>query len=305
MTTNFAIISVASVSVFAGAAFGQEVANVSESAELFARAPVAAEQPDEAVGPNSGRLHFSMGFDIVSEYFFRGIRQEDEGFIFQPYAGVAVDSFKGENWALAFNVGTWNSFHDQGTLTENDEFSDKWYESDIILGVTLTTDKWTLGATYTWLTSPSDAVPTVQQIDITAAYDDTEHLGAWALHPNATVTFETDNASDGQDEGKFLQLGIAPGFSHEFGGNDIAFSFPLQVGVSLGDYYQDAAGEDDTFGFASLGAKASMPLPVAKDFGAWTLNASVTGLLLGDHTKILNDDDESELIVTIGLSAAY
>ncbi|MFO0856216.1 MAG: hypothetical protein U0640_02525 [Phycisphaerales bacterium] len=307
MTNNTAILTVAIVSTLAGTALGQQIAAAPESSELLAptAAPAAAPAAEEAAGPNTGRLHFSMGVDVTNAYFFRGIRQEDDGIIVQPYAGLTIDGFKGNNWALAFNLGTWNSFHDKGTGTANDDFSDKWYESDIILGATLTTGKWTLAATYTWLTNPSDILPTVQQIDVTAAYDDTEALGAWALHPTATVTFETDNASDGQDEGKYLQLGIAPGFSRQFGGNDIAFSFPLTVGLSLGDYYQDAAGEDDTFGYASLGAKAAIPLPVAKDFGAWTLNASVTGLLLGDNTKIFNEDDESELIVSVGLSATY
>jgi hypothetical protein len=316
-TNQNRILSVAVLGLLAGTAQAQDIANVPETAEMFAPGPNSdrqeipkAKPPEtpeagEAPGPNTGRLHFLFGADVTNAYYYRGLRQEDDGILVQPYASISFDAITREDWALALSLSTWNSFHDQGTGTANDDFSDKWYESDIVAGATLTFDKWTLGASYSWFVSPSDAWQTIQQIDITVAYDDSEAMGAWALSPSATLTFETDNAADGQDEGRYLQLGIAPGFEHAIGSTDVEFSFPVTVGLSLGDYYQDASGEDETFGFLTVGAKASFDLSMPKDLGAWSAYISATGLLLGDTAKTFNEDDEAELILAVGLSVAY
>jgi len=312
--------------MFAAHAAAQDIAIVPEAPEMFAPAPgpnadrqgiPTAESPaathvqespkdeSEEPGPNTGRLHFLLGFDITNAYYYRGIRQEDDGILAQPCASITFDALTRDDWALALSLSTWNSFHDQGTGTANDDFSDKWYESDIVGGASLTFDKWTFGASYSWFISPSDAWDTIQQIDLTVAYDDSEALGAWSLSPTATLTFETDNAADGQDEGRYLQLGIAPDFEHSFGQTEFEFSFPLTVGLSLGDYYQNASGEDETFGFVSLGAKASFDLPMPKDVGEWSGYVAVTGLLLGDSAKTFNEDNESELILSAGIVIAY
>jgi hypothetical protein len=330
--TQNQIVRFAAFVLFAGTAQAQDVANVPEAPEMFAPAPAPAPAPGpnadrqqiptaeseaqerirevdaeeaEEPGPNTGRLHFLIGADFTNAYYYRGLRQEDDGILVQPYAGVTFDAITRDDWALALSLSTWNSFHDQGTGTPNDEFSDKWYESDIVLGASLAFDKWTLGASYSWFVSPSDAWATIQQVDLTVAYDDSEALGAWALSPTATITFETDNAADGQDEGRYLQLGIAPGFEHELANTEAEFSFPVTVGLSLGDYYQNAAGEDETFGYLSVGAKASFDLPMPKDLGEWSAYVSATGLLLGDTTKTFNENDEAELIVAVGLAIEY
>jgi hypothetical protein len=85
------------------------------------------------------------------------------------------------------------------------------------------------------------------------------------------------------------------------GKTPVTLTFPASVGLSLSDYYQNAGGSDDTFGFAQIGAKASIPLGEPGRFGTWTLNAGVSVLYLGDHTKAFNNGDDTELIGSIGL----
>ena len=46
--------------------------------------------PRAFAGPNSGNVQFSMGMDFTTAYFFRGILQERDGFIWQPYGEVNV-----------------------------------------------------------------------------------------------------------------------------------------------------------------------------------------------------------------------
>ena len=98
-----------------------------------------------------------------------------------------------------------------------------------------------------------------------------------------------------------MELGISPGFAWDTGQSQVTLSFPISVGLSLKDYYQDASGEDDTFGFAQLGVRGSMPLSSGTRYGQWTLNAGVSLLVLGDHTGDYNNRDEQEVIGTIGL----
>ena len=54
--------------------------------------PAHADDVDDPPDPlNQGRLSFSLGADITSEYFFRGYLQEDQGLIFQPWAGRVAE----------------------------------------------------------------------------------------------------------------------------------------------------------------------------------------------------------------------
>lgn len=45
----------------------------------------------EGATPPADRLHVSVDLTITSQYFFRGIAQETEGFIFQPSLEISAD----------------------------------------------------------------------------------------------------------------------------------------------------------------------------------------------------------------------
>ena len=64
-----------------------------------------------AEGHNTGKISFSAGVDFTTEYYFRGIIQEDQGLISQPWmeASIAI------NEKLGLTFGIWNSFHDNHT----------------------------------------------------------------------------------------------------------------------------------------------------------------------------------------------
>jgi len=262
---------------------------------------------------DSSRLHLTAGVDFTNRYFFRGIVQERQGFISQPWAALNIDLVKNDDWTLQGVLGTWNSIHDTATnAASSDQIVSKWYESDVYGGLSLSAGKWSGKAIYAFYTSPSGAFETVQEIIFTGAYDDTEALGAWALHPSVSLAVETgSNFSDGASakRGIYLEPSISPGFTLDDGIGGVfkgtVVSFPLTLGLSLSDYYEDGAGDDDTFGFFSVGAKAAIPLDMPSGFGAWTLNLGVQGLFLGDHTKQYNSGDDAEFIATAGVSIAF
>jgi hypothetical protein len=271
---------------------------VTPEPETPATAPAAATV--EAVG---SAISVQLNVDFTNAYFYRGIRQQDKGLIVQPAARLTTRLVDDAEFKLDGFIGTWNSFGPNAG-TQTGALVEDWYESDLFGGFTLTHGKLSLTTSYTFLTSPSNAFQEVQELGFTLALDDSEWMTEWALKPYATLAIETgSNGSDGPDlsNGVYLELGIAPGFSFDVDRTPITLTFPASVGLSLSDYYQDAGGGDDTFGFAQLGAKASIPLGEPSRFGAWTLNAGVSVLFLGDHTKAFNGGDGTEVIGTVGL----
>jgi len=261
--------------------------------------PAAENQAD----PVGSAISVQINLDFTNAYFYRGIRQQDKGLIVQPAARITTRLVDDSEYKLDAFLGAWNSFGPNAG-TQTGALVEDWYESDLYGGFTFTGGKLSLTTSYTFLTSPSDAFQTVQELGFTLTLDDTEWLKSWALKPYATLAIETgSNGSDGSDadNGTYLELGIAPGMSFDVGATPVTLTFPASVGLSLSDYYQDASGDDDTFGFAQIGAKASIPLGEPGRFGTWTLNAGVSVLLLGDHTKGFNNGDDTEVIGTVGI----
>lgn len=291
-------------------------------ARASATPPAASETSSQAVSASIGEQHsdkldapraaasaisVQLNLDFANAYFYRGIRQLDKGLIVQPAARLTARLVDNAEFKLDGFIGTWNSFGPNAG-TQTGTMVEDWYESDLYAGFALSRGKLSLTTSYTFLTSPSDAFQTVQELGFTLALDDSEWMKAWALKPYATLAIETgSNGSDGPDlgNGTYLEFGVAPGFSFDIGKTPVTLTFPASVGLSLSDYYQDAGGSDDTFGFAQFGAKASLPLGGPSRFGAWTLNTGVSLLYLGDHTKAFNNGDNTELIGTIGLQWSF
>ena len=217
---------------------------------------------------------------------------------------------KRDAFTLTLTAGMWNSIHGEATGSQTSDTSvEHWYESDVYISLTAAWEKWTLDATYTWYLSPNDAFEHIQEIAFTVSFDDSDLLGAWSLQPYATLAIETgSNFADGadSDRGVYLGLGIGPGFDAALGqSRTLRVSFPIEVGLSLSDYYQDASGDDDFFGYASLGIRLETALPTPTEFGAWSLYGGVNALLLGDNLKAINNDDSNEFIAYIGLSLSF
>lgn len=266
-----------------------------------------AEEPAAEGGEPGSKLAFKFGTDWTTAYFFRGIRQEDRGFIVEPYGEMGFELLSGEEGSLSLIAGIWNSFHDHATgATNNSDLVDKWYESDLYVGLSGSLGDFSMGVSYIFYTSPNGAFATVQEVDFFLGYDDSHFWGdsTFAINPSIVLAHETGggNADGGLNRGTYLQPGIAPGFTADLGPlGDVGFSFPILVGLSLSDYYENAGGGDETFGYLSVGAKATFTLPIPQDFGAWSLTGGVNVLFLGDSTEAINGGDDSEVIGSVGL----
>jgi hypothetical protein len=270
----------------------------------------AAEAPKS---PNTGRLSISAGVDWTSAYFFRGIKQETEDLILQPYGELTFKLVEnaGALTSLSLTAGIWNSLHSGATGSDSLTAADPkvWYELDGYgkLSAVLREDL-TASIIYTAYTSPNDLFGTVQEVAVGLGYNDAKLLGPFALNPSFLVAFEFDGQADaGRDKGVYGQIGIAPGYTFwPESAYPVSLSVPLAVGLSLKDYYEFGTGSDDTFGYFSGGVTLSVPLAfIPPEFGKWLIKGGVQVLVLGDNLKAINDGDEVQVIGTLGLAFTY
>ncbi|MEX0775273.1 MAG: TorF family putative porin [Phycisphaeraceae bacterium] len=277
--------------------------------------------PAEA-GPNTGRISLSAGVDAVTEYIFRGVVQENQGAMLQPYASVSFSLFQGQGAVqdISLVTGIWNSFH-----TDPTGFSGAWYEADLSAGVAVKfLEKFTASIAYIWYTYPDANLTSYDEIDLKLAYDDTGMLPEIAgqqisLQPYVLLAFELndpDGVPSAREEAQYLEIGVAPSFT--FGGvaqdYPITLSLPVAIGLSWDGYYPDpAGGSSDFFGFISGGAVVSVPLAfIPSDFGQWNAHAGVIFYYLGENAAALATPgiigaggNQFRIVGTFGVAMSY
>lgn len=265
---------------------------------------------EESVGDS---ISGSLGFDLTSQYFFRGILQEDQGVIVQPWLELGINLCKSEGAvsSLDLTLGIWESLHSGPTGTGSKTSGrGMWYESDSYVGLSADLfDNFKLSGVYTTYHSPNGVFTTVQDLTFGVGYDDSSLWGEFGgFQPSVSLAFETSNQADGRRGlGTFLGLGLSPEYT--FQSDDTApvtLAVPVEVGLSLDDYYQDATGDDEFFGYFDLGVTLGMPLSwVTPRFGDWSMTTGVHLLWLGNTNEEINSGDGFEIIGSLGFSVDF
>jgi hypothetical protein len=269
---------------------------------------VEEEEEEEKSGPGS-RFSGQIQFDFTNAYFFRGILNERSSLIVQPWAEIYLNLFASDDGFIrdvTAGFGVWNSIHDRKTLAENSPsnlYETDWYpvlSIGLPGGVSYTT-------TYYWYTSPNGAFDTVEELNLELAWDDSEYLGRFAMGPYMNWAIETNRTSLGNAEGVGLQLGVEPTL-FELDNDDLplAFTFPLEVGLSVEDYYEGDDGSDETFGYISYGVTATLPIAfVDASYGAWSVILSGKGMHFGDTLAEVNKHDDNYGVVTGSIGVEF
>lgn len=270
--------------------------------------PEPVEEPPPV---NRGRVTFSVGSDITTAYFFRGILQERDGFILQPYGGVALKVYEGDDESfvdnVTINVASWNSVQSNKTLASGSGPTN-WYESDFIFGPSITfADYFTASLLYIAYTFPNGAFPTVQELAGSLSINDSEWLGAFALQPSMTWAGEMDNTAFGDRRGVYLQLGVKPStVLFDEATYPLTLALPLTLGLSVHDYYEVPGVSNDTFGFFDAGLVGSVPLAfIPEEFGAWSASVGVDVLALSGTLANANKGNGTWWIGKMGFAMAY
>lgn len=255
---------------------------------------------------NNGSVSFGAGFDVVSTYVFRGYELEDSGFIIQPYVEASVSLVDSDDYTLDFYAGTWGSFHSEQTGTG--ATNDAWYEQDIYAGFAVSMGAVSLDLNYTGYFYPNGNFGEIQEFGVTLGYDDTGMFGDdLSLAPYIFAAFEFDN-DNGGTENSYLELGIEPAFVLvDSETSPVDLSIPVALGLSIDDYYADATGDEEEFGFLSIGAYVSTPLTmIPSEYGDWSIGAGVTLYLLNDDVVLTDGgDDDFNVTGSISISMSY
>lgn len=245
--------------------------------------------------PTTPAVTVTAGIDLVNQYMFRGIRQNSTGVATWPWVDLGIAAFEGEGGlkTVGVNLGTWNSAHSRPS---------GWYESDIYATVNFGFGGGVaLGTNYTSYTSPNDSFTHVKELGFKLSVDDSAALGKGALKPYLLLAVELGTepgkyqADGGENGGKYLELGIAPGYS----GAKASLAVPVKVGLSAGGYYE-LDGTDNKFGFFSVAGIVTVP--VGSHFN---VHGGVEFQALGDTTKALNGGDGSQAIGSFGVGLSY
>ena len=271
--------------------------------------------------PNPGALTIIGNTDFTNVYMFRGILQDDTKVMIQPSAelDIALQSADKGLKSTSLNFGTWNSLNTGNTGLKSEDAgvgcacNKLWYESDFYTTLAFGFSAGSLSATYTAYTSPNAGFNNVKEIMFKFTGDDSAALKKAALHPWAIVAFELDadnghQADGGSKAGRYLELGVSPGYS----GAKAGIAVPVKVGLSIGNYYELNEGTaavpdfvDHKFGYLSIAGIVTVPINGTTKYGAWNVHFGYEFQKLGDTTETINHGDATKNIVSGGIGFTY
>ena len=267
-------------------------------AALALTATATAQESAPAV--NNGAVSFSLGADIPTKYIFRGYEIEEDGLIVQPYLEASFAIGDG----VDFYLGTWHSFEEtNGGVTESDYYAGVSFSAFDPLSFDISL------VHYNYPQSDSD-LGDYNELNIAVAYDDSNLWGSdFSIAPYALLAIEFDTETPGDDDNIYLELGGETGFTL-FESEDYAIDLtvPVAVGLSLDEFYVDDEGDNEFFGYVSIGANVGMPLNfIPSEFGTWSAGAGVTFFILNDNAVGLDDgsNEEFNLVGTVGIAMEY
>jgi hypothetical protein len=276
---------------------------------ILASTPAWAQDKPSA-DPNPGALTITGSIDFLNQYMFRGIRQNSTGFATWPAVDLGIAAYSGEGGlkSVGINFGTWNSLHSGDTGSDGPS-GKLWYESDFYATVGLGFGGGTsFSTTYTAYTSPNSGFTTVKELAFKFALDDSGYLGKAAVKPYIVIAqeFDTDvargQADGGAEAGTYMEIGVAPGYS----ASRASIAFPIKVGLSLSNYYEDPlTGNDEKFGFFSVAGIVTVPLGGTTSFGAWNIHGGVEYQALGTTTEFFNGGESNQVIGSFGIGFSY
>jgi len=178
-----------------------------------------------------------LGVNVVTSYYRRGVLIAKHSASIQPYVDVAFTAYKGDGFLnkATFGLGLWQSYTNPATLKSiaggnpnlNALNNQSLLQQDITPSLALTFGNFTLTESYLFLNFPNTAISLpggvrdAQGVSSKLSYNDTDLLGAFALHPSFTWVKELDgkigssaNSYDGNPvkdkQGSYYEVAVAP-----------------------------------------------------------------------------------------------
>lgn len=289
------------------------------------------EQDEEVVQEaetNEGWIKLRVGVDFTTHYFNRGVMQENQGVITQPWAVGELHLYKDPgNWVsdVYLFAGVWNSFHDgpTGSSSKGKDNPHTWYENRVTVGAGIEIkDVFVFSGGYNLSSSPNGSFDVVEEVFFRG---DLKDKTLWDLkgdgwefdgiRPHGIFAWETFGQRDvGTKRGSYAEIGIRPGLTikdlftgdGEPSGWDLKISVPFLVGFSVNEYYEVQGKGDTAFGFMDLGLDGELPLAcINPRYGHWSLYAAGHWIHLDQNSARFNKGHKNEIIGSGGIRFSY
>jgi len=241
-------------------------------------------------------VHFLFNFEFANEYVTpRGMIVRDTGLTVQPLFLTFINLYKSDSFLSDVSLvgGVWNDFGTDRVAKHppyGSEPSTNWTEIDPIAGISFGFGKNVkLEVTYTAFAEQILDIGTSHHLEVKLSLNDTDLLGAFALHPYVSFWYElsskaTDadvpqlvfgpslNSGDHPMPGSsfYFEIGVAPSYTFK-GLGDLKIEAPCRVLLPNERFYGEYYGSASTVGLYELGLKASLPLNfMPKGYGHWS-----------------------------------
>lgn len=271
-------------------------ASAVSAAALFATATTV--QAQEAPPPS--RLHGLVGLTFSDKYLTpRGMIVQDEGLTVQTLFLGLLDVYDGKPEAFLSDItlvgGFWADYGTDGIPEGLAPGSSEtnFIEIDPILGVSLGLAKnWKLDVTYTAFCMQILDIGTSHHLETKLSYNDTDLLGAFALHPYLLYWKELDGkataaANFGVEDSFYFEVGVAPSVTL----GTVKLEAPMRVLLPDADFYGETFGSSSTVGLYEVGVKATIPISMPAGYGFWSANLGVRYMnFVDDNLKQLATD---------------
>lgn len=256
-------------------------------------APVAASKLQESA------ITGDIGLSVVTAYYYHGVIQQNHSASFQPYADINFKAFEGDGFLnkATINLGIWNSLTNPAT-NKTWKSPKSWVESDFTPGVSLTFGKVTITESYQFMFFPNNSTPeTSESIVSKLAFDDSDLLGAFALHPSISNQHEVSGKAanpTNSRHGDYWEAAVAPSVA----AGPVTVTLPVTLGVGSSKYYLK-----DGYGYLSAGINLGYSIPMPKQYGVWTANLGGTYYNLNKST--VGGTAANDVVGNVGLGIAF
>ena len=233
-----------------------------------------------------------LGVNFVSEYITRGIVEENQGVIAQPYADVYFRLYKGDGAInnVTLQLGGWSSLNQHNNLVPNSQWGTKnWFEFDYTAAVAVTFLKnWTSTLSYIEADYPSNGFDSNRNLQLGLAFNDADYLGVFALHPHVNVLYTMNTSPTGSAGIKkgswYYEVGVAPSYTFlKDSRYPITATLPITVGLGDASGFYGGYNGDNIYGYFTTGVNVSVPLAfIPTCYGAWTTNAGFNYYNIGN-----------------------
>jgi hypothetical protein len=239
---------------------------------------------DEAAAqPPPSRVNALVDLTMASHYLTpRGMDVVRQGVVFQPMVLTFFNVYKSDSFLNSATVvaGMWNCFatSKQPSSDSNGAKKTGWIETDPIAGLCFGLAKnFTLSVTYTAFSMQIDNIPFSQHLETKLAFNDSDYLKEFALHPYVIYWQELSgkavaNTDPNPSNSFYFDVGVSPGFTFkDF--YDIKLEAPCRILMANSNFYGTGAGGTTFVSLYEFGLKASMPLKfMPQGYGHWSAN---------------------------------